>query len=176
MVDRAVPQVDPDRLIVMGRITGLFGVRGWVKVYSHTRPPEGLFDHSQWQVRRGSEWLQFKLDSAQVHGKAFIAKLEGVDSRDAAADLTGSDIAVPRSALPPSDDSGYFWADLVGCRVATVDGVELGEVSNMMETGANDVMIVHGARERLIPFVRPDVIKDVDLARGVITVDWDPEF
>jgi 16S rRNA processing protein RimM len=108
-------------------------------------------------------------------GDGLAAKLAGLEDRDAALRLKGLQIAVPRAALPPTQSNEYYWTDLLGMQVVTVQGVSLGTVDQMMETGANDVMVVAGERERLIPFIG-DVVKTVDLAARLITVDWDPEF
>jgi len=83
---------------------------------------------------------------------------------------------VPRSELPDPGPDSFYWTDLEGLTVRTVAGVELGVVDHLLETGANDVLVLKGERERLIPYVRGAVVTDVDLEQGVITVDWDPEF
>jgi 16S rRNA processing protein RimM len=103
-------------------------------------------------------------------------KLEEVNDRDAAAGLAGAEIAVSRSALPSLGGRELYWVDLVGAEVVTREGVSLGRLDHMMATGANDVMVVKGERERLIPFLEDQVVTDVDLAAQRITVDWDPQF
>jgi 16S rRNA processing protein RimM len=121
---------------------------------------------------------EFEVAAAQGHeqGKGMVAKLPGCDDRDAAAKLVGATIRVPRSALPKAKRGEYYWTDLEGLDVVTVEGVDLGKVSHLFATGANDVLVVHGERERLIPFVTGQFVKEVDLKSGRITVDWDPEF
>ena len=109
-------------------------------------------------------------------GKHIVATVPGVSDRDAAEALRGTEILVPREALPPPAPGEYYWVDLEGLRVVTVEGVALGEVSHLLSTGANDVMVVRGERERMLPFVQPDYVKSVDFESGTITVDWDPEF
>jgi len=149
---------DDSRLIVLGKMSAPFGVKGWVKVTSFTKPPEGILKYKNWSVvKNGSE-----------------RKL-GLLDRDAAALLTHSEIRVERQDLPASDDS-FYWADLIGLQVTTKEGVSLGLVDSLMETGANDVLVVKGDRERLVPWIEGDVVIDVDLAAGAIRVDWDPEF
>lgn len=167
---------DSGNRIVLGRVTGLFGVRGWVKVFSNTQPREGIVKYSPWQLRLGDEWRSFVVADGQAQGKGVIARLEGVDDRDAAAALMGADIAIWREQLPPPEEGEIYWADLEGLAVETVEGRTLGKVSYLLETGANDVLVVQGERERLIPFVREQVVKEVDLQGGRIVVDWDPEF
>lgn len=165
----------PDRRITVGRIAGLFGVRGWVKVYSHTRPREAILNYSPWLVTIGGSERTLKLAEGRAQGKGVIARLEGVADRDQAAMLVGAEIAVGRAQLPAPAANEYYWAELEGARVVDQRGTELGRVSHLFETGAHDVMVVRGAVERLIPF-GGTVIKRVDLASGVIHVDWeDPE-
>ena len=159
--------------MVLGRIDGLFGVKGWVKVYSYTEPREAVLDYKDWLLGREGRWQRVVLAEGKRHGKAVIARLEGIEDRDAAAELTGSDIGVDRDALPAPGDGHYYWADLEGLTVVRKDGTELGKVAYLMATGANDVLVVDGAAERLIPFVPETVILDVDLAAGVIRVDWE---
>lgn len=162
--------------VELGRITGLFGVRGWVRVYSHTRPADAIFDYSPW-ILRGPDGREQQLSLAEAHpqGKGLVARLEGYADRDQAAALIGRSIHVPRSRLPEPDPDEYYWSDLVGLSVETPDGVALGKVTGLMETGANDVLEVAGERQRLIPMVAA-VVREVDLPGGRLVADWDPEF
>jgi 16S rRNA processing protein RimM len=106
-----------------------------------------------------------------------VAQLPGVDDRDQAAALIGTDIHVAREQLPPPAKGEYYWVDLEGLEVVTTDNVELGRVSHLFATGANDVVVVRdGTRERLIPFVQGSYVRSVDLSAGRMVVDWDPEF
>ena len=157
----------------MGRIVGLFGVRGWVKVFSYTDPREAVLDYEAWLLGEKGQWQPAELASGQRHGKAVIAQIVGVDDREKAAELVGKEIAVPRDALPKTEDGQYYWMDLVGSRVIHRDGTELGKVRYMLETGANDVMVVAGEQERLIPFIRDKVVISVDMAEKIINVDWE---
>jgi 16S rRNA processing protein RimM len=168
--------VSADRLLTVGRIVGLHGVDGWVKLESWTEPRLRIFSYQPWRVSlSGSE---FEVAAARGHeqGKGMVAKLPGCDDRDAAAKLVGATIQVPRSALPRPKRGQYYWTDLEGLAVVTVEGVDLGKVSHLFATGANDVLVVHGERERLIPFVTGQFVKDVDFKAGRITVDWDADF
>ncbi len=165
-----------DRKIVVGRIAGLYGVRGWVKVYSWTSPREAILGYSPWQVKLGGEWRKMPVKAGRKQGKGVVARLEGYGDRNAAAGLLGADIAVSRFQLPETAAGEYYWADLVGLKVVTRDGVELGEVKTLIETGANDVLVVRGERERLIPCLFGDVVVAVDLEHQWMQVDWDPEF
>jgi len=165
-----------DRKIVVGRIAGLYGVRGWVKVYSWTEPREAIVGYSPWQVKLAGEWREMRVAEGRKQGKGVVVRLEGCNDRDMAATLMGADIAVFRSQLPETAAGEYYWTDLVGLKVVTLDDVELGMVKSLMETGANDVLVVQGERERLIPFLVGDVVVDVDLEHQLMRVDWDPEF
>jgi 16S rRNA processing protein RimM len=159
--------------VILGRIVGLFGVRGWIKVYSYTEPREAVLDYKDWLLGRDGNWQRVELVEGKRHGKAVIARLEGIADRDAATDLIGSDIGVDRDALPDPEEGHYYWADLEGLTVVQRNGTELGKVAYLMATGANDVLVVDGPTERLIPFVSGTVILDVDFAAGVIHVDWE---
>lgn len=159
--------------VVMGRITGLFGVRGWVRVYSYTEPREAILDYEEWSLDRNGERDTRRLTEGKRHGKSVIAHLDGVDDRDAAAALVDCDIVVARSALPALSDGRYYWSDLVGLTVVHRDGTALGRVAYVMETGANDVLVLEGDKERLVPFVVGETVLDVDLDKRVISVDWD---
>ena len=167
--------VDSRRLLV-GRISGVFGVKGWVKVYSYTDPRDNIVNYPRWYLKRGGQWQPVELEAGRKHGKAVVAKLEGVDDREAALALRDVDIAIDRAQLEKLGPEEYYWADLIGLRVVTLEGVELGRVERLMETGANDVLVVEGDRERLIPYIRDQVIASIDLEAGEIRVDWDPEF
>lgn len=165
-----------DQVVILGQISGLFGVQGWIKVFSYTDPRENILQYDPWYVRVGDGWREVTLAEGQRHGKTVIARLEGCADRDAAAAWVGHEIGVRRDQLPALEQDEYYWSDLEGLQVETTAGVALGRVSHLLETGANDVLVVRGDRERLIPYVRPDVVVQIDLDAGVIRVDWDPEF
>ena len=166
----------PENPVFLGRISGLFGVRGWVKIFSETDPRENILGYSPWYLRRRGEWEVREVRTGRRQGKAVIALLQGVDGRDTAAELLGAEIAIPRALLEQPGPGEYYWTDLEGLEVVTVDGRELGIVDRLFETGANDVMVIRGERERLVPFVEPDVVREVDLAHRRLVVDWDPDF
>ncbi len=161
----------------LGRIVGLFGVRGWVKVFSFTEPRESILDYEHWMLGRDESWQRARVEDGKRHGKAVLARLEGTDDRDAAAELLGMEIAVERNELPEPAVDQYYWTDLVGASVWHRDERLLGTVKQMLETGAHDVMIVaaqiEGDPERLIPFVPGDIVLDVDLEARTIRVDWE---
>ena len=159
--------------MLLGRIVGLFGVRGWVKVFSYTEPREAILDYDRWFMKDNDAWQATKVAEGKRHGKSVIVRLEGIDDRDEAAELVGRDIAIERDDMPSPEDGSFYWSDLEGLKVIHRDGTELGRVAYLLETGANDVLVTEGDKERLIPFVAGEVILDVDIAAGVITVDWE---
>ncbi|MGE5153998.1 MAG: ribosome maturation factor RimM [Bdellovibrio bacteriovorus] len=160
--------------VVLGRIVGVYGVRGWIKVYSETEPREAILDYSPWLV--GPSQAARQVIEGRRHGKGVVARLAGCDDRDQAALLVDQEIAVERAQLPPTAPDEWYWADLEGLEVWGPEGVRLGVVDHLFSTGVNDVLVVTGERERLIPFAWGEVIRSVDLARGRIEVNWDPDF
>lgn len=161
--------------IILGQITGLFGVKGGLKVFSYTDPREAILNYSQWWLKRDGDWQATELTEGKRHGKSVIAYLQGINDRDEASKLLGCNIGVPRENLPKLEQGSYYWSDLEGMKVMHRDGSEIGTVAYVMETGANDVLVTAGDKERLIPFIADKVILDVDLAEGVIKVDWEWE-
>jgi len=159
--------------VILGRISGLFGVRGWVKVYSYTEPREAVLDYDRWLLSGKTGWQEATVAEGQRHGKTVIVRIDGYDDRDQAAGLIGTDIGIPRDEMPEANDDQYYWSDLEGLSVIHRDGTELGKVDHLLETGANDVMVVKGDTERLVPFVMDKVVLGVDLAKGEIRVDWE---
>lgn len=166
--------IQEEQEIVLGHLAGVHGIKGWVKIHSHTDPREAIFDYQPWLL--GDAAVTTEVLESKASGKFLLARLKDVDTRDAAEALVGQKIAVGRSSLPPLEDSEFYWADLIGLTVLNRDGTELGRIREMLATGANDVMVVDGDRERLIPFVMGHYVSQVDLERGFVTVDWDPDF
>ena len=162
--------------VVLGEFAGVYGVKGWLRIRSYTQPIENILDYATWLIGGGADWEETELAEGRPHGNGLIARIAGIDDRDVAARLVGQQIAVPRDALPAVGEDEYYWSDLEGLRVETIAGVVLGDVDHLIETGANDVIVVRGDRERLIPFVRPEVVREVDLGAKRIRVDWDPDF
>lgn len=166
-------QIESSR-IVLGRISGVYGIKGWVKVFSETDPREGILRYQPWLL--GPEAESSRVAEGKRHGKGVIARLEHCTDRDQAALLVGKEIAIQRSQLPPPSPDEFYWADLEGLEVETEARVALGRVSHLFSTGVNDVMVVRGDRERLIPFDWTNVVREVDFERRRIRVDWDPDF
>lgn len=170
-------ELDPGvRMVPVGTVAGLYGVRGWVKVVSHTDPRENLLGYSPWYLGGPEVWETRRLVAGRVHGKGLVAQIEGCEDRDQAAALLGQTIAVRHDQLPGLPNGEFYWSDLEGLKVETLDGTLLGTVDHLFETGANDVLVVVGERERLLPYVWDQVIRGVDLDAGIMRVDWDPDF
>ncbi len=173
-----------ERLVTMGRIVAPYGIQGWIKIQPFTQQQRSLLDYPQWQVGREDDWQLRSVEVAKVHGATVVAKLKGVTDREQAAALQGMRIAVSRDDFPEPATNEFYWADLVGLKVVNADGVALGSVTRVFETGANDVLVVEdqvaneevaNQRERLLPFIAP-VIRQVDIAGGTIIVDWDADY
>ncbi|MGR3914214.1 MAG: ribosome maturation factor RimM [Gammaproteobacteria bacterium] len=175
-----------DRPLIVGTVAGQHGVRGWLKVFSHMRPREEILQYERWLLaprhaapaRDAHDWREVEVAAVRAHGKQLLAKVAGIDTRDAAEELAGMRIAVHRAQLPPPAAGEYYWSDLIGMRVVNRDGEMLGRVDHLLETGANDVLSVmrEDARglcaERLLPW-GAGVIVEVDAAGGCIRVDWE---
>lgn len=174
-----------ERRVTLGRVAGVFGVRGWVKVHSHTRPPENILKYKHWWLEpppgRPAEALEVAVHEGRPHGRGVVAQLErdgaAIEDRDQAESLIGWQISVERKALPRLPRGQYYWVDLIGSAVENVEGAALGTVSDMTSNGAQDVMVVmDGQVERMIPFVHGPIVKKVDLKAGRIVCDWQADW
>lgn len=165
------------KIISLGRFTGAFGIRGQVKLESWTEPRESIFRYQPW-ILRNAAGVEREVSGVRGKsaGKHVIADVPGVEDRDAAEALRGTDILVSRSALPPPSAGEFYWVDLEELQVVNLEGVDFGRVSHLFSTGSNDVLVARGERERMIPFIEPDVVREVDFDAGRITVDWDADF
>jgi 16S rRNA processing protein RimM len=165
-----------EQQISVGKISGVFGIKGWVKVFSFTDPRENILTYSPWLLKKGDESKILNVIDGQLQGKTIVAQLDGINDRDQAASLMGWDVFIRQDQLPKIGKNEYYWSELIGLKVETIDGIQLGVVDSLLETGANDVIIVQGERERVIPFLQGQTITKIDLDAGIIIVDWDPEF
>ena len=173
----------PVERILLGHITGVSGLQGWVKVHSDTNPRDNIVAYKAWSLEQSGTWSEIKVLGGRPQGKTIVAQLEGISSPEQASGLIGAKIAVRRSALPELGSGEYYWADLTGMHVKTVDGMAIGPVNRLFETGANDVVVIddhrgeqQGSKEVLVPWLVPDVITDIDVKNRIITIDWDPDF
>ncbi|VAW54028.1 16S rRNA processing protein RimM [hydrothermal vent metagenome] len=169
-------QSDKSQLISLGNISGVFGVKGWIKVHSFTDPREKIVEYGAWQIKHQGKWQEVKLSAGKRQGKTIVVKLIGLDDRDEAMLYQGDEIAIYPQQLDPLKSGEYYWHQLTGLAVLTSKGVDLGKVDHLLETGANDVLVVRGDRERLIPFTMGNAVISVNLQTETITVDWDPDF
>ncbi len=166
------------RRVTIGEISGAYGIKGWVRIHSHTQPRENVLRYSPWELEQDGERRQVRVLAGRRQGRGVVAQIEGIDTRDQAERLRGAKIHIDRAQLPELPAGEYYWADLIGMQVVDLQGRRLGQVVNLLETGANDVLIVDGeaGREILIPWIRERVIKKVDLPARTIQVDWDPDY
>jgi 16S rRNA processing protein RimM len=161
--------------VTLGRVSGVFGVKGWLKVQSYTEPRDNIARFGAWTLRLSGTERLFEVEGGQGHGGNVVAKLRGIDDPDRAREWLGAEILVERERLPETRAGEFYWTDLEGLEVRTTAGVSLGRVGSLLATGANDVLVLRGPPERLIPFVVGSVVKQVDLAAGLIVVDWSPD-
>ncbi len=164
-----------DELILVGHILGAQGIKGWVRVYSHTSPRENIVNYGPWLLERDGrrEWVDV---SGRLQGRHVVAKLDGIDDRNQAEALAGRELYIRARQLPRPAAGDYYWSDLIGLEVETLRAEPLGVIESMLETGADDVMVLGGERERLIPFVIDEIVREIDLEARRMVVDWSPEF
>lgn len=190
-----------DKRVIIATITSVFGIKGWVKIASHTQPPENAFKYQPWQVQtnsqdagatvRGSgskasqqarQWQTLNVTAFKQHSKGLLAKFDGCNDRDEARRYAGLDIYVNRELMLPLEAGEYYWHDLEGLKVINQKGCLFGKVDHLLETGANDVLVIQACegsiddKERLIPYLFDQVVKDIDTSRGEIRVEWDEDF
>ena len=169
--------------VVLGRFTGVFGIRGWLKVWSWTAPPDNFLSYSEYMHREpGGEWLPLRIDQGSRRGRGLVVHVEGCDDRDEARRYLGAEVAVAAEQMPALPEGEFYWHQLAGLEVWSDAGekpVLLGRVEHLAETGANDVLVVLPSadscdgRRRLIPWLLGDTILKVELAHGRIQVRWD---
>ncbi len=173
-----------DEPLPMGRLGAVYGLKGQLKVISFTEQPENLFGYKPWFIRqRGGEWQEVEVEDYRPHGKGFVVKLKAVEVPEEARRLTGADIGIRRSSLPPAPPGLVYLRDLVGLQVIGIGGVSLGTVSSVVDHGASPILVVApsdhpkaGEPERLIPFVRGPIVKEVSLDLGIIRVEWGEDY
>ena len=163
-------------LLVIGKVASPYGVRGWMHIYSFTDPITNILEYQPWLIGQENRWQEYTLEAGKTHGKGIVVKLPAVDDRDQALKFRGLLIATHKEKLPLLNDDEYYWVELVGLKVVTLENIELGKVDHILETGANDVLVIKGLKEYLIPYVKEEFIKEIDIKKGVIIVDWDPDF
>lgn len=172
-------------ILILGKISGAYGIKGWVKVFSHTRKKEEILNYTDWLIgkepgsnARGKEksWDLVKVISGRPHGKTVVVQLEGCLDRNAAEALVGREIAIKKADLPQPRENEYYWFDLQGLKVENLKGESFGIIETLFETGANDVLVVKGDKERLIPFVQGQYVLNINIPEGKMIVDWELDF
>ena len=165
-----------DDVVVMARVAGAFGIKGWLKLHTYTESPDSLDAYASWLLKSDKGWQEFELEDFAVNVKGVVAKLRGCDDRSAAEKLIKCDIGIPRDALEDAGEGEVFWFDLIGCDVVNIAGEKLGKIETLLETGANDVLVVKlGTEEILIPYLE-DVVLKVDRETKLVTVNWNQDF
>jgi 16S rRNA processing protein RimM len=169
--------------LVLGKIGAVYGIKGWLKIHTFTDEADAIFDYAPWSLKLGEKTQSATVVDWRRHNNGLIAKLDGINDRDDAQRYVGMEIIVTKDSLPELPDGEFYWKDLIGMTVVTTKGYDLGKVSDMMETGSNDVLVVKanvkdafGKKERLIPFIESQVVTNVSLENKQIDVDWDPGF
>lgn len=174
--------MDNKERLIIGRFMGPHGLKGWIKVFSHTDPLENIGTYKPLLVKTDKGWQPVLFEKFQKQGKGLVAKIKGCDDREATAAYAGLDIAIEKSQLPVLEQGDFYWSDLEGLKVETLAGELLGEVDHLFDTGANDVLVVKpvansiDSEQRLIPYILDQVVMKVDLDAGVMQVDWDADF
>ncbi len=167
--------MNSEQKVLLGKIVGVLGVRGEMKIESFTDPRDALFRYQPWEIVHRGQSRELVGVRGESRGKNIIGRHESIDTREAAELLIGAEIWIQRSQLPEPKPGEYYWVDLEGLSVTNLEGVSLGKVSHMLATGANDVVVVRGEKLHYLPYI-DGVVLDVDIAAGTMQVDWDPEF
>ncbi len=169
--------------VVLGKVGAPYGIKGWLKLTPYTDNPEGIFDYETLLIQMNGQWQEQKVAQWRRHNNGLVFKLDNVDDRDQAQVYTNAEIAIAEDDLPELDEGEFYWRDLIGLEVHSESGYHMGQVTDLLETGSNDVLVVRakpndafGKTERLIPFLADQVIKEVNQSTKTIVVDWDPGF
>ncbi|CAD6507269.1 ribosome maturation factor RimM [Candidatus Profftia tarda] len=169
--------------VVLGSFGSSYGINGWIRVFSSTEENEKIFEYQPWFIQKDNHWICIELEKWRHHNQYFVAKIQGFDFPEIASTITNLSIVVEYSQLPTLENGDFYWQDLLDCKIVTTAGYNLGKITNIMETGSNDVLVVQERmhdtsviKNRLIPFINGQVIKDIDLNTHTIQVDWDPLF
>ncbi len=161
--------------MLVGTINGLFGVQGWVKVFSYTQPRKNILSYKPWCIKVDGQWQTLEITNGREQSKTIVIKIKNIDNREQARIVIGTDVYIDRHQLPKLKKNKYYWEDLIGLKVVNQSGFVFGKVQNLMDTGANHVLIVHGEKEHLIPYIKP-FLREVNIKKKQILVDWHEDF
>ena len=165
-----------EEIVVMGKVLAPYGVNGWVKVYSFTEKLESFLTYKKLYLSKDQKnWLEINVKEIKLHGKKIIANFSEIADRTQAENYKNYLIGVPKDYLPQLNEDQHYWNDLIGFEVLNLQNVSFGLVNTYIETGANDVIVVKGDKERLIPYTSMTVLK-IDTIKDKIIVDWDEDF
>jgi len=168
-----------EELVPVGKISGVFGVKGWMKIFSFTEPRHNILSYSPIYMSRKGEWIEVEVSGGRIQGKGIVMGLVNVTDPDQVLPLIGSELAIKKSQLKPTKKDEYYWSQLIGLTVINMNDETLGQVDSLLETGAHDVLLVKDTQrktEQLIPFVMEEFIQLVDLDEGIIRVDWELDY
>jgi len=166
-----------DEFVLIGKVSGVFGIKGWMKVFSFTEPRKNILSYSPLYISKKDGWVEAKVIDGRVQGKGIVMELFGLTEPDHVLPLIGSELAIKRAQFKPTQADEYYWSQLIGLTVINLDDVALGQVDSLLETGAHDVLLVKDHdQELLIPFVMEEVIQSIDLDTGMIQVDWELDY
>ena len=170
---------EPPGYVALGRFGAPHGIKGWIRLISYTDPRDNILQYRYFKLRDGSCLTDVEIDASRPQGKGFVAHVKGCDERDRTRQYTGRDLLIEKAALPDLQSGDYYWHQLEGLEVLNLQDEALGRIDHLIETGANDVLVVRGGpdgRERLIPYVEGEVVREVDLEAGLLRVDWDKDY
>lgn len=160
--------------ITVGKIGSTYGIQGWLKINTYTEFGASILTYQPWFIQTNDDdWKAIQIEDAAVHGKGVVVKFNGIDTPEAARLYTGKLIAITRDTLPVLQPDEYYWSDLKGLTVINQDGMVLGKIIYLIETGSNDVMVVKGEKEHAIPYLPGSVVKNIDLKKQEMIVDWE---
>ena len=169
--------MEDDKKIYLGRITGVHGIKGWLKIQSFSSPPENILNYPIWIINHQGEEDFYSIEQGRKQNNKIVVKLEKIDDRNTAESLINSKIQIQRSDLPKLSNENYYWSDLVGLSVLSSEEKVIGKIESLIETGANDVMVINALKDEriLVPFVMHEIIKEVNVELNYIKIDWSIE-
>jgi 16S rRNA processing protein RimM len=164
-----------NKRLLIGQINGLFGVQGWVKLFSYAHPRKNILSYQPWHIKVDGVWTTLDIVKGREQGKTIVAQLKDVVDREDSRRYIGVELYIEKSQLPQLAQGEYYWDELTGLEVINNQGIILGTISYLVDTGANNVMVVNGKKEHWVPYIEPFLIS-IDMDKRQILVDWDEDF